>query len=119
VGDKTYHFKPAGTTIDAKSPSAFFLSIDDEYTIAYKDRTDISEGRQQDIETMLAMGNALTAVVVLNGKVAGTWKRILTKGCAEIKLSQFKPLLAAEKAGLQEAAERYGRFWDLQVSLVY
>jgi hypothetical protein len=119
VGDKTYHFKPAGTTIDAKSPSAFFLSIYDEYTIAYKDRTDISEGRQQDIETMLAMGNALTAVVVLNGKVAGTWKRILTKGCAEIKLSLFRPLLTAEKASLQVAAERYGRFWDLQVSLVY
>jgi hypothetical protein len=43
------------------------LSIYDEYTIAYKDISDISEAG--DIERMISRGNALAAVIILNGKV--------------------------------------------------
>ena len=28
---------------------------------------------------MISMGNALTAVIILDGNVAGTWKRVLKK----------------------------------------
>ena len=70
-----------------KSPSAFLLSIYDKYTIAYKDRSDISESR--DIERMILMGNALTAVIILNGKVAGTWDKTLKKSTVEITLNPF------------------------------
>ena len=85
VNGKTYWFLP-DTEVQSHYMSnarvvpekqAFLLSVYDEYSIAYKDRSDISEKR--DIERMLAMGNALTAVIILDGKVAGTWKRVLNK----------------------------------------
>jgi hypothetical protein len=41
---------------------------------------------------MIVMGNALTAVIVLNGKVVGTWKRAVKRDSVEIRLSLFREL---------------------------
>ena len=89
------------------------LSVYDEYSIAYKDRSDISEKR--DIERMLSMGNALTAVVILDGKVAGTWKRVLLKDTVEIKLNPFKKFTATEQKSVREAAKHYGDFLERKI----
>jgi hypothetical protein len=74
---KTYWFSNRTKVTAPKSPFALLLSIYDEYTIAYKDRGAISVAR--DIERMISMGNTLTAVIILNGKVAGTWNKTLKK----------------------------------------
>jgi hypothetical protein len=92
---------------------AFLLSVYDEYSIAYKDRSDTSE--KQDIERMLAMGNALTAVIILDGKVAGTWKRILNKDTVEIKLNPFKKLTKIEENSVKKAAKRYSDFLEKKI----
>ena len=118
VGEKTYFFKPGENAIEGTSTSAFLLSIFDEFIIAYRDRTDLSEGRQRDIETMLSMGNAFTSVLVLNGRVAGTWKRVLEKGHAEIKTRPFRPISLAERDSIRSAAERYGTFGNLKIDLI-
>jgi antitoxin component YwqK of YwqJK toxin-antitoxin module len=91
------------------------LSIYDEYTIAYKDRSDISEKRV--IERMISMGNALTAVIILDGKVVGTWKRMLKKNGVEIKLNPFNKLSKDKLELVQKAADRYGKFWSKSVSV--
>ena len=89
------------------------LSVYDEYSIAYKDRSDISEKR--DIERMLAMGNALTAVIILDGKVVGTWKRVLKKDTVEIKLNPFKKFTEIEQRSIKKAAKRYGDFLEKEI----
>ncbi len=94
---------------------AFLLSIYDEYTIAYKDRSDLSEKR--DIERMISGGNALTAVLILDGKVAGTWKRALKKDTIVIKLNPFKKLNESNLDLFKKAASRYGKFWSKAVIL--
>ena len=95
---------------------AFLLSVFDEYVIAYRDRSDISEKR--DIERLLSMGNAVTAVIVLDGKVAGTWKRILKKNAIEIKLNMFENLKDDKIESIKKAAECYGKFWNKTVSIL-
>ena len=92
---------------------AFLLSIYDEYTIAYKDRSDLSEKR--DIERLILMGNALTAVIVLDGKVVGTWKRILKKDTVEINLNPFKKLDEVKLELVKKAAKHYGMFLNKAV----
>jgi hypothetical protein len=120
---KTYWFSPDPGEKGQDSPTslnsdnrAFLLSIYDEYTIAYKDRGDISEKR--DIERMISMGNALTAVIILDGKVAGTWKRILKKNTIEIKLNPFKKLDEGKLELLKNAAEYYGKFLNKDISIL-
>lgn len=109
---KTYYWFSAQTEIiTPKIPSAFLLSIYDEYTIAYRDRSDISEAR--DIEGMISMGNALTTVIILNGKVAGTWNKSLKKNTIEIRINSFRKLNEDEKEAIESEVARYGKFVGL------
>ena len=113
---KTYWFPPHSETAIPDSPRAFLLSIYDEYTIAYHDRSDISDAR--DIERMIVMGNALTAVIVLNGKVAGTWKRAMKKDSVEIRLSPFRKLENDEQDAVESEVARYGKFFGMPAVIV-
>jgi hypothetical protein len=88
--------------------STFLLSIYDEYTIAYKDRSDLSEDR--DTERMLSMGNPFTAVIILNGKVAGRWKKRTAKNRIEITLHPFRELNKSEREELTSEVARFGKF---------
>ena len=38
---------------------------------------------------LMAMGNALTSIVVVNGQITGTWKRRVAKGTAVIRMELF------------------------------
>jgi hypothetical protein len=113
---KTYWFPVGIDSTTLKSPSAFLLSIYDEYTVAYKDRSDISEAR--DIERMISRGNALTAVILLKGKVAGTWNKVLKKNIVEIRLNPFRKLDEKEQEALESEVARYGKFAGFSAVLV-
>ncbi len=116
TNDKTYWYVPrAGEP--PRIPVALLLSIYDEYTIAYKDRSDLSEARN--IERMIAMGNALTSVMVINGRVAGTWKKSVKKGILEIVLSPFRELTKREIKALEEEGSRFATYLGIgKVSIV-
>jgi hypothetical protein len=110
IDGKTYWFSPEARPARLPSPTAWLLSIFDEYTIAYNDRSALSEKRY--LEKMLTMGTALTAVLILDGKVAGTWKRAVQKKQVAITLDPFQPLSAAEHDAIEAAAVRYGEFLE-------
>jgi hypothetical protein len=113
---KTYWFPAGADATTSEAPSAFLLSIYDEYIIAYKDRSDISEAR--DIERMISRGNALTAVILLNGKVAGNWNKVLKKNTVEIRLNPFRKLDQEEQEALESEVARYGKFVGISAVLV-
>ncbi|MDD5704239.1 MAG: crosslink repair DNA glycosylase YcaQ family protein, partial [Dehalococcoidales bacterium] len=111
--DIIYWYSTNIKQIIPKPPAALLLSIYDEYTIAYKDRSDISSVRE--IERMISMGNALTAVIILNGKVAGSWRKSLKKNTIKIKLSPFRKLTEDEQEALMAEIARYSRFTGIPV----
>jgi len=113
---KTYWFPPHAEAGIPDRPTALLLSVYDEYTIAYHDRSDINEARY--IERMIAVGNALTAVIVLNGGVAGTWKKALKKDSVGIRLNPFRELNKNEREAVEAEVERYGRFFGLPAVIV-
>ncbi|HII92043.1 MAG TPA: winged helix DNA-binding domain-containing protein [Methanosarcina sp.] len=118
---KTYWFLTNTKATSSKSPSAFLLSIYDEYVIAYRDRGYISEAR--DIERMISRGNAFTSVIILNGKVAGTWDKALKKSTLkentiEIRLNPFQQLNGEEEEALELEVARYGKFVGIPSILV-
>lgn len=108
LNGKIYWFSHNSKATAQDSPSAFLLSIYDEYTIAYRDRGDISEAR--DIERMISRGNALTAVIILEGRAAGTWNKTLKRNVVEIRLLPFRRLGPDEQEALEVQADRYGKF---------
>ncbi len=108
VEGKTYWLLGKTKKLKLKSPQAFLLSIYDEYTIGYKDRTAL--GEQRYFEKLILMGNALTAVMVLDGKIVGTWKKETQRKQIRIKLNPFKQLEVGERDAFEKSAERYGKF---------
>lgn len=115
IDGKEYWFKESILRYRPVS-QAFLLSIYDEYTIGYTDRSDMGEAG--DANRMLAMGNALTAVLVLHGKIEGTWRRDLKKNTAEMELTTFRFLSKDDQKLVEKAAARYGQFWGYDVKLV-
>jgi hypothetical protein len=115
IEDKTYYVSKSLPRAYDMRPSAFLLSVYDEYAIAYKDRSDISNTR--DIERMISMGNALTAVIIIDGRAAGTWKREMRKDSVIVTLQTFSKLASGEKKMLVAAATRYGDFISMPVVL--
>jgi hypothetical protein len=121
IDGKTYWRSPGG---DGQEPDgdrpgagggALLLSIYDEYTIAYRDRSALGDGRH--LERLISMGNALTSVLILDGIIAGTWKRVLARARVELTVSPFHTPRKAEKEAIRAAASAYGQFLGLPVAL--
>ena len=87
------------------------MSIYDEYMSGYKDRSAMvapSYGAR-----LQALGNALTAIIVVDGMVVGTWKRTLKKDAVEVTTDLFRSLTSAESQAVATAIDRYAAFLQL------
>jgi hypothetical protein len=85
------------------------LPIYDEYLIAYRDLEAVprsSGGRGQ-----------IQQAVVASGQVAGTWKPVRRAGGISLEIAADRPLSAAERRALNQAAARYGQFHAVPVSI--
>ena len=89
-------------------PRAHLLSIYDEYISSYRDRSAICEPAHA--KRLGAMGGALGYVVVLDGRIAGTWSRTFEKQTVHVRVSPFRRLTRVERGAVAAAAERFTRF---------
>ncbi|WP_374687171.1 winged helix DNA-binding domain-containing protein, partial [Promineifilum sp.] len=106
---------PPATPVRDESPTAYLLSIYDEYFSSYKSSRAIVTA--EDAAQLMTMGNALTHIIVLDGRIAGTWRRTFSKGAVGIELNPFRQLTEGERAAIARAAERCGEFFGLAVEL--
>lgn len=114
IHGRDFWFPAPSTPPEAKTPTAHLLSIYDEYHSGYKDRSDMVTDEHRD--RLMAMGNALTYSLVIDGIIVGTWRRTLGKRVT-IELNPFRPLTAAEEQAVIATVEHYGRFLGLPVDL--
>jgi hypothetical protein len=112
---QTYWF---ANSIPTRAPSltVHLLPDYDEYTVGYTDRSaifDLTHTNKLD-----SRGSELAQyTIVLDGHIAGTWKRILKKNDVVIELVRFRTLTEAEDRAIIDAAARYGKFLGLPVQL--
>ncbi len=111
VDGQTVWFADAPRPPRSPSPTAYLLSIYDEYTIGYRDRSAISDAAAGEI--LAGMGNALQNVIVLDGRVVGTWRRTLGKEKLGVELNPFRALSEEERVAVAAAGERLAEFFGL------
>ncbi|MCA1670193.1 MAG: winged helix DNA-binding domain-containing protein, partial [Thermomicrobia bacterium] len=98
------------------SPTAHLLPNYDEYIVGYTDRSAALETVAA--EKLDARGNVLfNHTLVIDGRVVGTWRRIVNKDSAVIEATPFASLGPAEAQALEVAAARYGQFIGLPAVL--
>lgn len=118
LNGRVYWFPDSVPPKKVKSPTAYLLPNYDEYFIGFKDRSAIGEVAQK----AGIQGNdpALIAhIIILDGQIVGGWKRTLKKDEVLVEASLITKLGKSEQQAVAVAAERFGRFLELPVSLMY
>jgi hypothetical protein len=109
--DGRSYYRPAAAP-DVAPPSAFtcLLQPYDEYTVGYREHWPIlaPDHRQQ------MLNGAFYGIVLIDGQVAGSWKRTLKAKQAHFETNLFRPLTADEQAALHAAAQRYAAFHGVE-----
>ena len=113
---QTYWFADA-TPTRVPSPTVHLLPDYDEYTVGYTDRSMIFDSANT--QKLDSRGSELAQyIIVIDGLIAGTWKRTIKRSEVVIELVRFRDLTKAEEQALAEAVDHYGKFLGLQVRLV-
>jgi len=121
VDDRTYWSSAAlpaeraATPAERASARALLLSIYDEYVSGYKDRSAIVA--PGDSGKLWPRGNAVTCIIVLDGRIVGTWRRRLDAKAVSVELRFFAPPAGAAKRAVAAAARRYAAFLRLPLEL--
>jgi hypothetical protein len=96
--------------------SIFLLPSFDEYLVAYKDRTAAFDLKF--MSEIKASGNGIfSSPLIINGRVAGIWKRSVVKGDLIIETNAFAPLSKSTISTVATAARKIGRFLEMPVKL--
>jgi len=112
MNGKDYWFPADGNVPKLGAPLAHLLPAYDEYTNAYNDSSAFLD--QRHLEAVIA---AAGIVIVIDGRIVGSWKRTLKKRAVSLALDFFIPLGDAERLAVDAAVQRYGEFLGLNVIL--
>ena len=113
IGDLTYWFVPSTERALLRSPTVHFLPNYDEYVIAYKDRGSVRD----ETSPTLPLRQAFSHLLVIDGRIRGTWKRSLGPRGSAIEVRLLRPLSRHEIRATAAEAERFGAFVNAPVTL--
>ncbi|HEV2691713.1 MAG TPA: winged helix DNA-binding domain-containing protein [Verrucomicrobiae bacterium] len=115
IEGKEYWFPRTLTKTAPVTADGFLLPGFDEFILGYKDRNAVLEAKHA--QKIIPGNNGMfMPSIILNGRVAGTWKRTVKKSVTIIA-DGFKRFDKVEMAALQPAAERYGKFLGMPVKI--
>ena len=115
---KTYWMAgPPSALVEGDAPAVHLLPNYDEHVVAYRDH-----GPTLDPATAKALrdrtdGPLDVHLVARDGLVVGGWRRSLEKDSAAVNVDLLIPLRRPERAALRRAADDYGRFVGVPVTL--
>lgn len=87
----------------------------DEYTVGYRDRSDIVDEEH----ARAVRGGVLSPVIVLDGRVVATWTRKTTKTGVAIAATAFREVTPAQRRAVDAAVDRYGRFANAPATITW
>ena len=114
VGNNEYWLAKDALHQNVAVPESFLLPGFDEYLLGYKDRSAVLHTEYA--QRVVPGGNGMfLPTIIIDGRVVGTWKRIIKKDHVLVTLSPFKSLPKSSLKSLQAPADQYGRFLGLPV----
>ncbi|HWW88117.1 MAG TPA: winged helix DNA-binding domain-containing protein [Vicinamibacterales bacterium] len=107
----TYWFvDDAGPRGKFHPPTVHLVPDFDEYLVAYQDRRLIVDGDASPIHLRRARGDLLSAVVIVNGKVIGTWKRSVQRNALSLEISLSSSVEDRVRRAIRRTVTAYGDF---------
>jgi hypothetical protein len=116
IDGQSYWLPPDAGLPAATSPDLHLLPGFDEYLLGYKNRDAVLDPSLAPEITPYKNG-IFQPIIVVDGRVVGTWKRTLNKSRVEITAMPFMDLGKAAREAIGGAAAHYGEYLGLPVDL--
>jgi hypothetical protein len=118
ISDQMHWFRDSGAVTMESSPAVHLLPDYDEYGVGYTHRSliyDTSHDSHLD-----ARGSFIAQyIIVIDGRIRGTWKRTIKKKSVVVELNPFQALKTAERRAVTQVAEEYAEFLGLPSTLAW
>ncbi len=115
IKEQSYWMPQSITKQPGTSGSVFLLAGFDEYIVAYKDRAAVLHPHH--VKAVMGAGNGIfNNTVVVNGKVAGVWKRAFQKEKVHVDFTMFEKTSDVVKRKILTASKRFGKFLQMPVT---
>jgi hypothetical protein len=112
-GDLTYWSAASAPALPRARSSAYLLPIYDEYLIAYRDRSAVTDPASTGRASQTIDGYAHWLIV--DGRFVGTWRRAETTTGVEVSVTPHRSLTVADTKAIAVAAGRYSAFLETPV----
>jgi hypothetical protein len=119
LAEETFDGRPHWSATSTPAPATrraspvYLLPNYDEYLIAYKDRPAVDSTRAANMEAR--SGGAFPHHLVIDGRVAGSWRRTVKHNSVAIEVAPYKPLSKAHARAVTGEADCYGEFLNMPV----
>jgi len=103
------YWMSAGEDCDCRpSSEAYLLPGFDEFMLGYRDR---DAAIPESFRAMLKPANGVfTPIIVIDGRVVGTWRRTANARAMKVEITPFAPLLTGQEDAINIAMERFCAF---------
>jgi hypothetical protein len=114
VDGVAYWFAGSAPSARSASPTVHLLQGYDEYIVGYSQSKSLLNiaGR-----SLPQAGPVFNGVAILDGQVAGHWKRTLNRDTVAFEVALYEPFDDAQAKALQAAADRHGEFLGLTATV--
>ncbi len=115
VDSKTYWMGRRMSALPPHSPVVALLPGFDEYILGYTERDPILDPCHAR-RVYSGLNLLFNPTIVVDGRIQGTWKRLIRKDTVALSLHPFTTLNKAQAHALQRAVQRYGEFLGLRAA---
>jgi len=117
VEDKTYWMASRMSPLKHKSPTVHLLPGFDEYILGYTDRSPVLNFNSlHSREVYRGLNLIFSPTILIDGRVEGTWKRVIRSDKVDLMLKLFSTLSKTEAHALHSTIGRYGEFLNMRTS---
>lgn len=113
VGGNTYWQKADTPISKGHTDSVHLLPAFDEFLVSYRDRSaalELAHNRKA-----VSNNGIFYPVIVINGQVAGTWKRTIKKDTVKVETSLFAPVDKEYGVRIENEIREYSRFLNMGI----
>ena len=108
----TYWYAGSPHKDEIKSPTVHLLQAYDEYIMGYSESRHVLDIARV-TELPGQSGATFNHVVILDGQLAGHWKRTMRKDSLKIEVALYRPFTAEQNRALQAAVDAHGAYLGL------
>jgi hypothetical protein len=114
-GDRTYWFGEPPPDAPHEGPAVHLVQGYDEVLVAYSESRSLADPEGQ--AGRMPRGWMLSAAVLVDGRLAGRWRRVLAGDRGDVAVTPFVPFPAPVMAALEAEAQAFAAFLGKQLRL--